>query len=109
MTKFVRWGALAALGCLLILMLGPFQGAERSFDLSDKSAHALAFAVITSALFLNWLKASRLQVVGASFAIAVLVEVVQAMTGRDAEVGDVLADSVGIIIVAVLWGLRRVV
>jgi len=109
MTQFVRRGALVALACLLILMLGPFQGAERNFDLSDKSAHALAFAIITSALFLNWLKRSRLQIAGASLAIAVLVEMVQAMTGRDAELGDVLADSVGIAIIVVLWWPRRLV
>ncbi|CAN5398660.1 hypothetical protein BH10PSE1_BH10PSE1_26040 [soil metagenome] len=102
--RLVRRGALAAVFGLLIMMMGPFQGAEREVGLTDKPAHALAFAAITAAIFLNWLKASRLQAAGLAFLIGAPVELVQALSGRDPEVGDLRADAIGIAIVAVLCG-----
>lgn len=108
MIRLIRWVALAALLCLLVLMLGPFQGMEREVGLTDKPAHSLAFAVITAALFLNWQRGSRLQIAGAAIAIATCVEVLQAVTGRDAELADVMAGGLGVAVVALCWRHRAI-
>lgn len=47
----LRWIALGGVISLLVLMVGPFQGAEQGLGLTDKVAHALAFGMITGAIF----------------------------------------------------------
>ena len=109
MKPTIRWIALGGIALLIVLMVGPFQGAERGLGLTDKAAHAVAFGMITGAIFLNWLRASKVQVAGLALSIGIAVELVQALSGRDAELGDVLWDAVGIAVVAGLWAGRRIV
>lgn len=107
MLQLIRWTSLAAIAALLVLMLGPFQGAEGAVGMTDKPAHALAFAVITAGIFLNAPQWSRLQVAGVAFSIGMGVELIQSLTGRNFEVRDSLADLVGIVVVACLWWGRK--
>ena len=107
MLQLTRWISLLATTALLILMIGPFQGAENASGVSDKFAHVVAFAIITASAFLNLRKAGRLEAAVLALVVAVAVEIVQGLTGRDADVRDVVADSLGIISVAALWPGRR--
>lgn len=93
---------------LVIAMLGPFQGLERAIGLTDKQAHALAFAAITSALFLvapNW---SRLWIGCLALGAGIVIELIQGASGRSANIWDLAADAVGILVVIVMWPRRRV-
>lgn len=107
MAKLFRGSAAAATLCLFLLMIGPFQGAEQSVGLTDKPAHALAFAIITAAILLNFAQVTRLQAVGLAILAGVAVEGVQGLSGRDMEFADVLADALGAILVALVWRRRR--
>ena len=81
---------------LAFLMLGPFQGLERAFGLSDKAAHAIAFFAATTGLFLiapGW-RRSDIALGAAGFGVA--IEALQGLTGRSMSATDVLADLLGI-------------
>lgn len=107
MMQLIRWASLTVIAVLLILMLGPFQGAERAIGMTDKLAHALAFGMITAGVFLNAPRWSRLTVGGLAFSIGLGVELIQSVTGRDFEVRDVMADLAGIVVVCCAWFGRR--
>jgi hypothetical protein len=85
----------AAVGTLL---LGPFQGAERVFLLTDKEAHALAFYVLTTLSFVAAPRMRRNDLALAAFALGLASEFAQACVGRDAGVNDVLADGLGVLL-----------
>lgn len=86
--------ALVALACG-VAMIGPFQGAEEAFVPWDKAAHFLAFYALTIGLNLGFPTRRRLDLaILAAFAGAA-VEIAQALTGRDADVGDILANAMG--------------
>jgi VanZ family protein len=104
---FARAGAALAVVALMVVMIGPFQGAEERVGVSDGVAHALAFGFITGALLLNVPRATRLQAALLALAIGVGVEFAQALSGRDADWRDVVADTVGILAVALAWFTRR--
>ncbi len=50
---------------------------------------------------------TRVQAGGLVFCLGVAVELIQGVTGRDADVYDALADLVGALVVAGLWWPRR--
>jgi VanZ family protein len=84
----------AGLTCA-IGMVGPFQGVERSFVPWDKAAHFMAFYGLTLLLFSAFPDRRRLDLaVLATFAGAA-IEIMQLIEGRDAELGDILADAAG--------------
>jgi VanZ family protein len=90
-----RWLLLAAGLTCAIGMVGPFQGVERAVVPWDKAAHFIAFYGVTLLLFSAFPDRRRLDLaVLATFAGAA-VEVLQLLDGRDAELGDVLADAAG--------------
>jgi hypothetical protein len=95
--------AMGAVG-LAILMLGPFQGLEQLFGLSDKEAHALAFYAVTNALFIVAPRTRRHDLAILAAAIGLIMELLQHFTGRDMSLGDFVADVIGIT-VAVLPGM----
>lgn len=95
-------GALA----LIALMLGPFQGLERRVGMTDVLAHAVGFAIITAAILLNLPRLGRLPAAGLALGLGVAIEGLQAMLGRSASLPDLLADLVGIVVIAVLWPAR---
>lgn len=94
--RFARAGAAVSTLSLAFLMLGPFQGLEQAFGLSDTAAHAIAFFAATTGLFLiapNW---RRGDIALGAAAFGVLIEGLQGLTGRSMSMTDVLADLLGI-------------
>lgn len=106
MLNAARWAAALTAAALFILMLGPFQGAERDFGLSDKQAHAIGFAIITAALLLIFRNQPRWRIALLAFLLGGLVEAIQASNGRSASLLDLGADLLGIVAVSVLWPRR---
>lgn len=93
------------------LMLGPFQGMEQSFNLSDKTAHALAFGILTAISFLAFPRMRRTDLVNAALIMGAAVEVVQMFdAGRTASFADWAADAAGILTVygsSLIEGVRK--
>lgn len=88
-------GALGALG-VVALTLGPFQGLEKTFGLSDKAAHAIAFYGLTLMAFTVAPARRRTDLAIMVLAFGLAIEVVQGLVGRSASVGDILADTAGV-------------
>lgn len=106
MLKFARWASLVCAVVFLCAMLLPLGGLAAQSGIPDSYAHAVAFAVITGAMFLNTSRASRLAVMLCAFGVGGGVEIVQHFVGRDAELRDLAADLVGIVVVGVIWPRR---
>jgi len=100
--RLLKLAALAAILTLLALMLGPFGAAEARIG-SDKVGHIVAFAVIAVSLAILRPRWSLPIIACAAFVIGVAVEIVQSLTGRDAEFADVLANMAGIALAT--WAL----
>jgi VanZ family protein len=81
---------------LAVLMLGPFQGLEQIFGLSDKEAHAIAFFAVTNALFIVAPRTRRNDLAMIAATIGLALELLQGLTGRSMSLGDFIADTVGI-------------
>ena len=103
-----RWVSLASLAALVLLMLGPFSGLEKHLLLTDEAAHFLAFAIITTALFLNLPLRTRTQIVIIAMLLAASIEVVQSVVGRHAEWADLFCGSSPVWLVAAVWPPRRI-
>ena len=94
--RLLKLAAVAAILTLLVLMLGPFGGLEKSTGVSDKIGHVMAFAVIAGSLAILRPRWSLPVIACAALAIGVAVELIQGQVGRDTDVLDVVADMVGI-------------
>lgn len=94
-TLLARFTLLAGALVVTIGMVGPFQGVEKAYVPWDKAAHFLAFYGLTAALFVAFPKRRRLDLAFMAVLGGSATEVAQLLTGRDAEVGDVLADAIG--------------
>ncbi|GAA0194989.1 VanZ family protein [Brevundimonas nasdae] len=105
MMFILRCAAGLALAGLFVAMLGPFQGAEENLGLDDKSAHVIGFFIITACLTLLFPKLGLWRTAFVAIALGAGVEVVQGLTGRSANLYDLLADSIGV----ALASLTRVV
>lgn len=101
----LRGGALAALLGLFVAMLGPFQGAEQGVGLTDKPAHAIGFFIITVCLGLIAPGLGIWRTALLALALGAGVEAVQGISGRSANLFDLLADGVGILAASILRGL----
>ncbi len=86
--------ALAAVVCA-VGMLGPFQGIENRLISPDKAAHFTAFFGLTLLMFSAFPRRRRFDLVMLAVLAGSGIEIVQALTGRDGELGDVLADAAG--------------
>jgi VanZ family protein len=86
--------AAAAVLCA-VAMLGPFQGIENRLISPDKAAHFAAFYGLTLLMFAAFPARRRLDLVALAVLAGSGVEILQGLTGRDAELGDVLADAAG--------------
>jgi VanZ family protein len=98
----------AALVCA-IGMVGPFQGVEKTLITPDKAAHFVAFYGLTILMIASFPKRRSLDLGCLAIFMGVSLEVAQLLSGRDAELGDILADSAGVIAVLApmyLQGLR---
>jgi hypothetical protein len=105
--------ALALLGAVLWLSLGPMPAVVEDFRLSDKLLHAAGYALLTFVWLLaatwrpgrglgRWPLSAPL-VVGAFLALGGTLELIQARFDRSADVLDWLADCLGVAVGAFLW------
>lgn len=85
---------LAILG-LTVLLLGPFQGQESGFGLSDKEAHFLAFYTLTIIALNALQKIRKLDILFFVIIFGLFTEVAQFMTGRSMSIFDLMADTGG--------------
>ena len=85
---------LAAIVCA-VGMLGPFQGVEKKLISPDKAAHFTAFFGLTLLMFSAAPNRRRFDLVMLAVLAGSGIEILQALTGRDGELGDVLADAAG--------------
>lgn len=79
-----------------VLTLGPFQGAEKIFGLTDKSAHAIAFGLLTAVSFAAFPRLRRSDLARAALLLGGGIEVAQMFGHRSASLGDWAADAVGV-------------
>ena len=90
-----RWLLLSAGLVCAFGMLGPFRGLERHIVPVDKAAHFIAFYGVTLLAFSAFPKRRRMDLVMLAIFAGAAVEVFQSLTGRDGEIGDLLADAAG--------------
>jgi hypothetical protein len=92
---------LAAIVCgiaMVGLLLGPFQGLEKQFGLSDHAAHAIAAFAVCMGLFAVCPRWRRKDVALIVIGLGAAIEVVQGLTGRSMSLSDLLSDMVGVVI-----------
>jgi VanZ family protein len=96
-TLLARFFLVAGTVALVPLLLVPaLQGAEAAFGLTDKQAHGLAFYLVTVTSFVAFPRMRRNDLAIAAIALGAASEAAQLITGRDAGVGDLLADVIGV-------------
>ncbi len=93
---FLRAMTAIAICVLLVLTMGPFQGLEARFGLSDKVAHVAAFYIVTLLAFAIAPRFRRMELALMVFGLGVAIELGQGIVGRSLSVSDVLANSAGI-------------
>lgn len=104
MQTIARWLLLAAGLISAIGMVGPFRGVERALVPWDKAAHFIAFYGVTLLAFSAFPNRRRLDIVVLATFAGSAIEVLQLMDGRDAELGDVIADAAGAFaVLAPVW------
>jgi len=79
-----------------VLVFGPFGGAEQSFGLTDKEAHAIAFYTLTTLGLMAMPSVRKWDIALGCLAIGGAIEIVQAFIGRDGDIFDWLVDGVGV-------------
>ena len=94
-----RWLLLAAALTCMVGMVGPFQGVEKVLIPWDKAAHFIAFYGVTLLMFASFPDRRRFDLTTLAVFAGAGIEVLQLLGGRDAELGDVLADAAGAIAV----------
>ena len=107
MPMILRLAAVVLFIGLMALLLGPAHSAERSFLGFDKVAHFVAFGLMVwclGVLIRSW---PRLAIGAIALFIGIATEVIQGMTGRDAELLDVVADGLGVAAALLLWSAWR--
>jgi len=85
---------LGVVACI-VAAVGPFQALEFKLFPWDKAAHVVALYAITALLFLGFPKRRRLDLALMAALGGCSIEVLQYMAGRDAELGDMVANAVG--------------
>lgn len=104
MERILKPLAAVTIGYLLYLMLGPAPAVEGSVDGLDKIAHFAAFAVISACFSILSPRSDLARICLAALLLGGAVEIIQGMTGRDANWLDFLFDGVG---VASYWAVAR--
>ncbi|HTN42003.1 MAG TPA: VanZ family protein [Asticcacaulis sp.] len=110
MTWLVRASLAVLTVTIAILVFGPFGGLEQKVGFSDKEAHVLAFYALTGMGLLAFPKIRKWDVALVCLAFGGVIEVVQAMVGRDGNMPDWLADGLGVSLVMaplVMQSMRR--
>jgi VanZ family protein len=86
--------AVAALVCV-VGMVGPFQGAEEALIPWDKAAHFVAFYGLTSLLYVAFPRFRRVELTLVAIFAGCGIEIAQGVSGRDMDVADIFANSLG--------------
>jgi len=106
--SIARWLLLSAAAVCAFGMLGPFRGLEKHIVPVDKAAHFIAFYGLTLLSFSAFPNRRRMDLVTLAIFVGAGVEVLQSLTGRDGELGDLLADAAGALaVVAPIWLERQ--
>jgi len=104
MQTAARWTLLVAGLVCAIGMVGPFHGVERAFVPWDKAAHFIAFYGLTLLMFSAFPDRRRLDLAVIATCAGAAIEVLQRIDGRDAELGDIIADAAGAFaVLAPIW------
>ena len=106
-----RFTLLAGALAVIVLTLGPFQGAEGHFGLTDKEAHALAFGGLLAVSFLAFPRMRRADLAVAALVLGAAIEVAQVIAHRDGDIADWLADAFGILtiyLVSMIETVRKI-
>lgn len=82
-------------GACALLMIGPFQGLESAWVPWDKAAHFILFYAVTALLFLGFPRRRRLDLTLLAIFLGCAIEGLQGISGRDAGLGDMAANSCG--------------
>jgi VanZ family protein len=103
---------LYALACLILmyLTLAPTRDVPGAGLVWDKAEHSLAWAVLTGAgLLLSTRRRWAIGVFALAFGAAIEVGQATLPFGRDGDIFDFMADSLGIVVAYLAWfGMRRV-
>ena len=93
MMRLAFWGALLFAYVCAVIPSGPEIGN------SDKNTHMIAFFVLSYLARLGWSRKGALWIVAALLAFGIFIELSQAtpIIHRDADVWDVVADTVGVV------------
>jgi len=95
MTTLARMLLVFAATACAVAALGPFELMEYALVPWDKAAHFLAFYGVTSLLFLSFPKRRRLDLAMLAAFGGCALEIMQRIVGRDAELGDIVANACG--------------
>lgn len=105
----LRLGLYGLAVCILGYMtLAPTKDVPGAELVWDKAEHSVAWAVLTASGLV--LSTKRRWAIGVfAFGFGATIEVLQTFLplGRDGEVSDLVADSLGIVAAYLLWGLAR--
>jgi VanZ family protein len=107
LNSFLRPIAALLLIALLMLLLGPATTIEASRPGADKIAHFAAFGLVLWSFGVLFPRPARWKLALGAVAIGAAVEVVQGLTGRDAELLDFVADVLGVAAALLSWLLWR--
>lgn len=92
---------------LLALLLGPATSVESDAPGIDKVAHFFAFGFVLWSFGVLFPKLSRVQLAIGAVLFGALTEILQGMVGRDADIIDLMADSLGIATALLVWAWWR--
>lgn len=103
----VRLASVSVCAALVAALLWPSIPAEDSVGGVDKIAHVLIFFVMATGLSGALPGAGRWRVAAFSLAMAAITEVAQHWTGRDPDILDFAANSVGVVLFFLLQPRMR--
>ena len=107
MTSFLRIIAALVFVVLMVLLLGPALALEAQRPGIDKVAHFGAFGLMLWSFGVLFPRVSRVRLAAVAMGIGISTEIIQGLTGRDAEVLDAVADGLGILTALLAWSVWR--
>lgn len=105
--KLARFLLISAALVCAIGMIGPFKGVEKHWISVDKAAHFIAFYGLTLLTIASFPKRRAFDLACLALLFGVSIEVGQVLSGRGAQLGDVLADAAGVAGVLLPMHLQR--
>jgi VanZ family protein len=105
--KLARFLLISAALVCAVGMIGPFKGVEKHLISVDKAAHFIAFYGLTLLTIAAFPKRRSFDLACLVLLFGVSIEVGQVLSGRGAQMGDVLADVAGVVAVLLPMHLQR--